>query len=77
MDPDTALAAILDDARRVVEADKVTGTEDAGHVELAEYVLGLHGWLAAGGFLPSVWHLATCMSGACRQEEVVGQMGGE
>lgn len=55
MDPDATLAELLDDARGVLARDDATGTEDAGHVELAQKVVALHDWIMGGGYLPAAW----------------------
>lgn len=78
MDPDATLAELLDLARH--HQEELDDERRSSHVDtgrMADLVTSLHGWLAAGGFLPSAWHLATCMAHDCRAEEVVGQMGGE
>ncbi|ACF05086.1 hypothetical protein Nigel_83 [Mycobacterium phage Nigel] len=49
MDPDAALAEMLDIAR----TDQ-SEYHDGIH-RLCELTLGLHGWLARGGFLPAAW----------------------
>ncbi|QFP94706.1 HNH endonuclease [Mycobacterium phage LilMcDreamy] len=55
MDPDALLSDLLDDARGVLARDDQTGTEDAGHVDLARKVVDLHDWIDRGGFLPQAW----------------------
>ncbi len=71
MDPDATLVALLDAAHAVQDADDARvqpeTTIDAGAArDLAEAALALHHWLSGGGFLPSAWHLSTCLANDCR-----------
>ena len=52
MDPDAALAEMLDLAR----TDQSEFNDDIHR--LAELTLALHGWLEKGGHLPAAWVLA-------------------
>lgn len=49
MDPNAALAEMLELIATLVESD------DTEAARLAELVEGLHGWMAGGGFLPTEW----------------------
>lgn len=60
MDPNAALARILENARSL-NADRAGGTNSSAAdqaeigMELAEDVVNLSEWLAGGGFLPEAW----------------------
>lgn len=56
MDPDAALAELLDLARaHQAELDDESTNNHADTGQMADLVLGLHDWLSTGGFLPAAW----------------------
>lgn len=60
MDPDAALAEMLDLARDLIKWDDalIQGDHDPTYgqaAELAQAVLALHEWIDHGGFLPAAW----------------------
>ena len=59
MDPNTALARIIELSNRAIDNDpaKLNTHEQVLELaqELAETFEGLHEWLARGGFLPELW----------------------
>ena len=63
MDPDAALDQLRALAARV-QADQRLSHSDV--VAAAEAFSALDNWLREGGFLPSAWHLSTCMAHDCR-----------
>ena len=52
MDPDAALAEMLDASRTVISQG---GATDEQATYLAERALALHNWIDKGGFLPASW----------------------
>ena len=57
MDPNAALAEMLDLARsHQAELDDESGNNHADTGRLADLVVGLHEWIASGGFLPAAWN---------------------
>ena len=62
MDPDRALARIVELAERIINAapqDLEWGAVVPRVEELAETVLSLDEWLRRGGFRPQAWQTAT------------------
>lgn len=56
MDPDAALAELLDIARaHQAELDDESRNQHADTGQMADLVVDLHDWLAGGGFLPAAW----------------------
>lgn len=56
MDPDAALAELLDLARaHRAELDDESTNNHADTGQMADLVLGLHDWLSTGGFLSAAW----------------------
>ena len=71
MDPDKALARIVELAERLVNGtpeDMEWGSHVTSAEELAETFLGLDGWLRRGGFQPKPWRKdrEEALAKACR-----------
>lgn len=56
MDPDAALAEMLEIARQhQAELDDESLNQHADTGRLADLVVDLHEWIDSGGFLPAAW----------------------
>lgn len=70
MDPDATLVALQALVGRAKAHQRLSQDDVERGAELFE---ALDTWLRNGGFLPTEWHLSTCMSRDCRAAEVDGQ----
>ncbi|ABD58206.1 hypothetical protein PBI_COOPER_89 [Mycobacterium phage Cooper] len=58
MDPNAALAELIDYANAVLNDEADTYPDNLGQdaTALAERFMGLHTWIVGGGFLPAAWN---------------------